>query len=79
MFCAYNVGWQPPADIIRKIYQLLHIQYLLMMSKKCSKHLEANNRNKLKVNIVLYLVGPCYADYTDVWKSTLLRHKKSNG
>jgi hypothetical protein len=33
-----------------KIYRLLYIKYLLMMSKKCSKHVEAIDRNKQKVN-----------------------------
>jgi hypothetical protein len=49
------------ADITRtKIYRLLYIQYLMMMGKKCSKHVEAINRNKLKVNS-----ASCWSYYND--------------
>jgi hypothetical protein len=59
--CAYYVGWQ----LVGLEWTLLNVsrhnthtniqnavhKYLLMMGKKCSKHVEAINLNKLKANV----------------------------
>jgi hypothetical protein len=61
IFGRYYVGWLPADLRHTKIYQLLYIQHLLMISKKCSKYVEAVNRNKLKVNS-----ASCWSSYSEV-------------
>jgi hypothetical protein len=65
MLCQHAASSQP-TWYTHKIYQSFYIQWLLMMSKKSLKHVQAIDRNKLKTNS-----ATCWSCCTGILRCTV--------